>query len=38
MNRDDDRDRSEQFGPAIIEGLGDNDARDEQFFSLFQVL
>ena len=30
--------RTEQFRPSIAPRLGDHDCRDEQFFSLFQVL
>jgi len=30
--------RSEQFRPAIVEGLSDRIGGDEQVFSLFQVL
>jgi len=29
---------SEQFRPAILSGLGDHNARDEHYLSLFQVL
>ena len=30
--------RSEQFRSAILFSLGDDETRDEHFFSLFQVL
>jgi len=32
------QDGSEQFRPAIPSSLGNHDAGDEHFFSLFQVL
>jgi len=33
-----DLDASEQFGSAILLGVGDHEVRDEHVFSLFQVL